>query len=210
VVLLVHKAFRETGQEIATGLARLADADIDPERVRGVADIWNFYSRSLQGHHVHEDDAIWPKVVERKPDFSEIEKQMEQEHGEVDRVLEPAGSAVAAMRTSPDPTTIKAAAEAIAACVRELDEHLDHEEAIAFPVVQQALGRKEFDKMGEEFLRSTPKADLPYAAASLDEMARSVPEAERPPPPPIPVRLLIALSWRRKYRRFVAPLREAS
>jgi hemerythrin-like domain-containing protein len=209
LVLVVHKAFRGIGEEMADGLTAQVDCQ-DAERIQRIADVWDFFTRSLVHHHEGEDEVIWPRVTELRPDFSTIEQQMEKEHGEIDGLLEPAVAAVAAMRKSCDPATVKAAADAIRACVAELDEHLGREEAVAFPVVHDTINREEFDAMGEKFFRSIPKADLPFAAASLDEWARKTPEAERPPPPPLPVRVLLALSWRRKFRKFVAPLREAS
>jgi hemerythrin-like domain-containing protein len=204
---LVHKAFRETGREIAECLAGLDPSDT--QRVSGVADVWEFYSRQLRHHHVNEDDVIWPTLVRRRAAYVEIEREMEKEHEEMDAVLDPADAAVSAMRRSPSTETVKTAADAVAAFDRVLIAHLDHEEQIALPAVHEALGRKEFDKMGEDFLKSIPKDDLPYAAASLDEWAHEVPDRDRPPPPPLPVRLLVALSWRRKYRKFVAPIRAA-
>lgn len=203
---LVHRAFRQTGKEIAEAMPNLVDAD--QEKLARIADIWDFYSRALRMHHVHEDDEIWPVLVQRRPDFAETEAEMKREHGEVDDKLDPADAAAATLRTATDAKTVAVATQAFAACVRKLDEHLDHEEDVALPAVHEAFGQEEFAKMDEHFLRSTPKADLPYAAATLDELARQTPEADRPPPPPLPVRLMLALSWRRKYHKFVAPLRD--
>ena len=206
--LLVHKAFRETGRELSEALAGL-DAS-DTERVNGIADIWEFYSRQLHHHHVNEDEVIWPTLVQRNFAYAELEREMQKEHAEIDAVLDPSDAAVSAMRQSPSPATVKAAADAVAAFAKELNQHLDHEEEIALRALHEALGRAEFDKMGEAFFKSIPKDDLPYAAASLDEWARKTPAADRPPPPPLPARVLTALSWRRKYRKFVAPIRDAS
>jgi hemerythrin-like domain-containing protein len=204
---VVHLAFRATGKEIADAFPGLDNADT--ERVAGVADVWDFYARALSHHHENEDDVIWPRIVERRPDFADVEAEMKREHRDVDTALTSATQAVTALRGSADPAAIKAASDAVAMLVRELDEHLDHEERVALPIVHEAFGREEFEKMEEQFLRSTARGDLPYEAASLDEWARRVPDAERPPPPPLPVRLMLALSWRRKYRRFVEPIREA-
>jgi hemerythrin-like domain-containing protein len=203
---LVHRAFRQTGKEIAEAMPNLVDAD--QEKLARIADIWDFYSRALRMHHVHEDDEIWPVLVQRRPDFAETEAEMKREHEEVDEKLDPADAAAATLRSATDAKTVAVATQTFAACVRKLDEHLDHEEGVAFPFVRDAFGREEFAKLEEQFLRSTPNADLPYAAATLDELARQTPDAERPPPPPLPVRLMLALSWRRKYRKFVAPLRD--
>jgi hemerythrin-like domain-containing protein len=203
---LVHRLFRERGHDLVETFRSLDGAD--RERVARVADVWDFYSRMLRQHHHDEDNVIWPRLKERRPDFAAVEAEMEREHRAVDQDLAAADAGVAAVRrTAADVTK---AAEAVAAVSRGLDEHLDHEERVAFPVVHEALSEAEWAKMEKGFLRSTPKADLPYAAAALEECARRVSDAERPPPPPLPVRLALALSWRRKYRRFSEPFRSAS
>jgi hypothetical protein len=37
-------------------------------------------------------------------------------------------------------------------------------------------------------------------------VVKSLPEADRPPPPPIFVRVMVTLSWRKQYQKFMAPL----
>ena len=54
--------------------------------------------------------------------------------------------------------------------------------------------------------RATPKADLPIVAGILDEVSRSLPPDEQPPPPPLALRVLLTLSWRRRYAKFLEPL----
>jgi hypothetical protein len=48
---------------------------------------------------------------------------------------------------------------------------------------------------------------MPYAVGALDETIRSTPEAERPKGPPLPVKIFLALSWRKKWAGLSEPLR---
>jgi hypothetical protein len=43
-------------------------------------------------------------------------------------------------------------------------------------------------------------------AGALDEVVRGLPKEQRPPPPPMMVRVLVAVSWRKRYGKFVEPL----
>jgi hypothetical protein len=60
--------------------------------------------------------------------------------------------------------------------------------------------------MDNEALKSIPRQYLPKAVGALDEVIRSLPEAERPSGPPPPIRLMLALAWRKKWAEFVKPL----
>ena len=61
-------------------------------------------------------------------------------------------------------------------------------------------------QLGDKAFRSIPKNDLPVIAGAMDEVVRSMPVERRPPPPPLIVRALIALSWRKRYAKFIEPL----
>ena len=84
--------------------------------------------------------------------------------------------------------------------------HLDIEDAQLLPVAAESVDGSEWKRLSDDALRSVPKADLPVAAGALDEVVRSLPPSERPPPPPLLVRMLVAVSWRKRYAKFVEPL----
>ena len=73
-------------------------------------------------------------------------------------------------------------------------------------MIADSIPPAEWDEMSDEQLKSIPKRDLGFAVAALDETMATVPDDERPPPPPLPVRLMLAVSWRRRWRKFIAPL----
>jgi hypothetical protein len=55
-------------------------------------------------------------------------------------------------------------------------------------------------------MRSLPKADLPIVAGILDEVVHGLPREQWPPAPPLFVRVMVAVSWRKRYQEFVEPL----
>jgi hypothetical protein len=83
--------------------------------------------------------------------------------------------------------------------------HLDVEDRELLPAAHAKVPADEWERLGDEALRALPKRDLPVAAASMDDVVRSLPEAQRPPPPPLPLRILMPL-FRRRYAKFIAPL----
>ena len=84
--------------------------------------------------------------------------------------------------------------------------HLDVEDALLLPAAAATVDADEWEKASDRALRAMPKADMPIVAGVFDEVARSLPPEERPPRPPLPVRVLLAVSWRRRYEKFIAPL----
>jgi hypothetical protein len=116
----MHDAFRRD-------LDRLERAVQDPESSRGG---WDVFREELEFHHRAEDEDLWPKVRERasSDEQRKVIDQMVEEHAAV----EPALEAVAqAMEGHGD----------LASAVRDLADvvrtHLEHEERLALPIVEQ-------------------------------------------------------------------------
>jgi hypothetical protein len=74
------------------------------------------------------------------------------------------------------------------------------------PAAARTVDAKEWDDASGRALRATLKSDLPIVAGILDEVTRSLPPEQQPPPPPMMLRLLLAVSWRRRYTKFMAPI----
>lgn len=62
-----------------------------------------------------------------------------------------------------------------------------------------------WDRLDKRALKPIPRRYLPTAVGALDEVIQRMPDAERPPTPP-QIRLMLALSWRRKWTAWVKPL----
>ena len=84
--------------------------------------------------------------------------------------------------------------------------HLDREDAEVFPLYTKWIPYEEWHRLETKALRGIPKPQMPYAVGAIDETIRSTPEAEQPDPPPLPVRVMLALSWRKKWAGLVKPI----
>jgi hypothetical protein len=84
--------------------------------------------------------------------------------------------------------------------------HLDVEDAQVIPAIAESVQPEEWDRLDKQALRSISRQYLPLAVGALDEAVRGLPEPERPPRPLLPIRLMLALSWRKKWAAWVSPL----
>jgi hypothetical protein len=200
--LLVHQSLRVT-------LDRFVDATAKREPVELATVIgprWRLFARGLHTHHEHEDDAFFPAIASHCPDVAPLVAQLTEEHHELVALLDVVDRAVDAFEAQPDAAHQQAVHDAIAAVRDQLVPHLDVEDAKLLPAAAATVDAREWKRLSRDAMRAVPKQDLPIVAGILDEVARSLPSNERPPPPPLLVRFLIATSWRKRYVEFVAPL----
>jgi len=200
--LVVHQTFRLTLERFLTAGERL-----DPATFAAVIpDRWGVLERGLHTHHEHEDSDFFPMIAAASPDQLPLIEQLEREHQELVALLDAVDTAIAALVAAPTDATRSAVHDAIAAVRDTLVPHLDVEDEKLLPAAAATVDTKQWDDASERALRATPKADLPIVAGVLDEVARSLPRDRQPPPPPLALRMMLALSWRRRYAKFLAPL----
>jgi hypothetical protein len=200
--LVVHRSLRVT-------LDRFVDAT-DRIDVALLATVlgprWALFARSLHHHHESEDSEFFPAIVRARADTSTLIQRLEREHRELVTRLDAADAAVAALQHSPGEAAKRSVHDAIAAVRAELFPHLDIEDEQLLPAAAESVRQTEWRRISDHALRTLPKKDLPVVAGALDEVARSLPPDQRPSPPPLFVRVLLTLSWRKRYKRFVDPL----
>jgi hypothetical protein len=200
--LVVHQSLRLTLDRFVNASERLDAqtlADVIPDR-------WAVLERGLHNHHEHEDRDFFPMIAAASPDQLPLITQLETEHQELIALLQAVDTAIDALVHDPTDRTRATVHHTIAAVRDTLVPHLDVEDRQLLPVAAATVDGKQWDEVSEVALRSTPKADMPIVAGILDEVARSLPSAEQPPPPPLMLRVMLALSWRRRYAKFVAPI----
>jgi hemerythrin-like domain-containing protein len=198
----VHKAFR-----LAT--TRLVDATekLEPSQLQHIfGSRWSFYAAVLHHHHHNEDDKIFPALVAVRPDMGALVAKLEDDHQQLVRTMEAVDAAVSAIERTPDAAHQKALHESMVAVRDAFFPHLDIEDEKILPAIAESVSPKQWDRMDKEALKSIPRAHLPIAVGSLDEVIQGLPRAEQPPPPPLPIRLMLALSWRNKFSAWVKPL----
>jgi hemerythrin-like domain-containing protein len=181
---------------------------LEPDALKPVIGrFWEFYAAGLHHHHHTEDTVAFPALVAVRPHLAGLLEELEEDHRNLVVAMDAVQFRVTAFDSQPDPTTQRAMHDSLAALRDDFFPHLDVEDAKVIPVFAEAISPKDWDRMDKQALKSIPRPYLPTAVAALDEVIRSLPEAERPsggPPPPI--RFMLAVSWRRKWAQFVKPL----
>jgi hemerythrin-like domain-containing protein len=200
--LVVHQTLRVLLDRFVSATDRL-----DPAQLAAVInDRWALFARGLHHHHEGEDNSFFPFIVSARPDVGPLIDELVLEHEELVKNLDAVDRAVAALTAQPNEDNKKALHDAIVEVRDQLVPHLDVEDAKLLPAAAESVDPKEWARLGREAMRSLPKDDLPVIAGALDEVVRGLPREQWPPPPPIPVRVMIAVSWRKRYQKFAEPL----
>ena len=202
VLQVVHKTFRLATTRMVDASERLEGSALKPV----IGPFWNFYSAVLHHHHHTEDTAAFPALIAVRPDMGALVDGLEEDHRRLVASIEGVHATVSAFENRPDPATQRALHDALVALRDQFFAHLDVEDGKVVPVFAEAIPPEDWDRMDNEALKSIPRQHLPRAVGALDEVIRSLPEAERPSGPPPPIRFMLAVSWRRKWAAFVKPL----
>ena len=202
IIQAVHNTFR-------TGLTRLIDATakLEPSALATrIGPYWEFYEGILDYHHHNEDDEDFPLLASYYPDIQPLVDQLGADHRQMLEVMARVHAAVDSFEKAPD----VAGRDAINAGAVELRDlffpHLDREDAEVLPMYAKWIPPEVWDKLEKKALKNIPKPQMAYAVGALDETIRSAPEAEQPEGPPLPVKIFLALSWRKKWAGLVQPL----
>jgi hemerythrin-like domain-containing protein len=202
VLQAVHKTFRLATTRMVDVTERLASAELAPI----IGSYWEFYAAVLHHHHHTEDTVVFPALVAVRPHLADLVDKLEADHKDLVVALDAADARVAAFTDHPDRTTQRELHSSMAAIRNEFLPHLDLEDAKIIPALAEAIPPREWDRMDDQALKSIPRPYISKAVGALDEVIRSLPEAERPSGPPLPIRLMLAVSWRKKWAEFAKPL----
>ena len=200
--LVVHQTLRVLLSRFVNATERIEPgvlATVLPSR-------WALFARGLHHHHEVEDTSFFPLIASARPDKQELIDELELQHQQLVARLDAVDAAVAALAAKPGDETRVGAHDTIKAVRDELVPHLDVEDAELLPAAAESVDGEVFKKLSERALRSLDKKDLPVVAGALDEVVRGLPKEQRPPPPPLMVRALVAVSWRKRYEKFIEPL----
>jgi hemerythrin-like domain-containing protein len=202
LIQAVHNTFR-------TGLTRLIDATakLEPSALQSsIGPYWTFYSAILDYHHHNEDEEDFPLLAGYCPDIQPLVDILGADHRQMLKVMAKINSAVESFQKTPD----VAGSDAINAAAVELRDlffpHLDREDAEILPMYAKWIPHNQWAKLETKALKGIPKPQMPYAVGALDETIKSTPESERPEGPPLPVKIFLSLSWRKKWSGLVQPL----
>lgn len=199
---LVHRTFRLATERFVAATAKLPPSTLQTAfRSR-----WEFFNALLDHHHHSEDEDIYPALLAVRPDLKSLMASLAEDHGALTTATREVDHVASAFEEEPGPKQQQALHEAVVAVREALFPHLDVEDAEIIPAIAESMPMKEWNRLDKQALRTIPRKYLPTAVGALDEVIQGLPDAERPLPPPPPIRLLLALSWRKRWTNWVKPL----
>lgn len=202
---LIHRIFRHGLREVrrlvpevaptATGRARAVDAHL------------RFLLDGLHHHHTGEDEMIWPVLSERLGPEAHLVARMEPQHQRIDEEVTRVRRVSSQWAERPVPELADALTAAIRTLLEVLEAHLDEEERVVVPLIDEHLSATEWEDMGRRIFEKFAPRERPIAMGQLLEVARDD-EAQRMfADLPAPVRVLWAVAGKRQYRRYIGAMR---
>lgn len=202
---IIHRIFRYQFAEVRGLVPQVPAAD--STRVRAVAGHLELLLDGLHMHHSTEDDLIWPKLLDRATLDAPLVKRMEEQHQQIDVSIGHVRSAMATWRSAPTEAASAALADGIGKFLVILEAHLDEEEQVVVPLIDQHLTEAEWQTVGERGFEKFTPAQRWIALGQMVEVATpdeaSMMFSDLPPP----VKVLWQLSGKRKYRRYITSVR---
>jgi hemerythrin-like domain-containing protein len=194
----MHEALRRDATRLEAIAPRLEGTLIPAS----VEDGWHAFRGELVRHHNAEDEDLWPLLrthLREANDLHQVDLMVD-EH----RQLEASINAVD--RGFTNHTGIAAAADAL---VRDLRDHLDHEEHAIFPLLERHLSRREWRRFLLTERRRTPLRHRPdflaWVLEDATERDRAAVLDELPPPGRVVYRRILAPRYAARRRWQLEP-----
>jgi hypothetical protein len=196
----IHRAMR---RDAATRGPRARVGD--QRRARRLARWYGHFLASIEHHHQREDLVVWPLLVDRDPSFAAETAALQHDHEVLDDALHSVARALCDLvdGTVADPGLLVATATRLR---HHLDEHLDREEAAAFPRIARSFTADEYHEVEKELREGLSMSELAFEAPwILDGLAAEQAEAMIGEVP-VALRVLYYLAFRPRYQRIAAVL----
>jgi hemerythrin-like domain-containing protein len=196
----VHSFFRREFR-LAGGVVRRVEAG-DGKRAQVVADHVDLLTRTLHHHHTHEDELIWPKLLQRVPEeLAPIVRLMEAQHGRVDALIaeiDEIRPRWAVTGGAPDRDRL---ADLLDQLYVHLSEHLDAEEERVLPIIARNITEEEWHEVGERARMSNRKDQMSLVLGMLQYDGDPEAIAMMLAAAPAPVRYIVPKLSRRAFRK---------
>jgi hypothetical protein len=166
---LVHRVFRREFAAIPELIAAVPDGD--SARAKVVGGHLTFMLLALHNHHAAEDETVWPLLHNRVPARADDIERMERQHSAIVAAVDRVRAGLEVWVGSPGGPTTHQMLDAVAELGAVVVEHLDDEELIAVPIIQEHLTQDEWDaavKRGTAFLTSHPRLAMVQGGLVLD------------------------------------------
>jgi len=185
-MLVIHNMFRREFA-LMPGLVGAVVAG-EHDRAQIIGDHVQAVIALLHGHHTHEDEDIWPLLLDRCTRAARLVGLMQGQHHQVATLLHEVDEALSIWRDAVTVESREALANVLARVIPALTEHLSAEEDRVVPLMEQYITVAEWhETMGSEL--ATDPAQLPLTIGllmyegdpdSIDQFIASMPADARP------------------------------
>jgi hemerythrin-like domain-containing protein len=204
-MVLVHRVFRRELHDVNPLIDGVADGDV--ARAQVVGEHLAFILAALHHHHMAEDDLVWPKLQARIPANNKDIQRMSTQHAAIATAVHRVEKLLQTWMRSGRRNCGQQLVAGVAELSALVDEHLDDEERVALPIIENHLKDDEWQatiKQGASFLSARNlrlgivMGGMVLDAASRDEGRAFIANM------PLPQRLMVQLFGARTtaaYRR---------
>ncbi|MEW9554673.1 hemerythrin domain-containing protein [Nonomuraea sp. NPDC050783] len=170
---IAHRAMRGDTRRLARLMDGVAAGDehAGAARLKAIATFTRKLCAGIHHHHQAEDNVLWPVIV--RSAGAEVDlSDLTDDHTQLDPLL--AEITGAADRLGTDPSAAKRMAQGLGTLADLLDEHIEEEERLLFPVIDAYVSEQDWKTVENEVRKGGDIAfDLPRIAqyARPEEMA---------------------------------------
>jgi hemerythrin-like domain-containing protein len=204
-MLAIHQVFRD-----AFSLAPQLVGSVCNDTESRVATVAAYYSNvlaMLHAHHEGEDELVWPKLIERAPDQSDLVGRMQEQHAQLLDALVDAERRLAEWTAESDIDRGASLAAALATLGVRCAAHFDEEERRILPLAAEHFSVEEWGELPGHGMRAFSGDRVWLILGLIQEQmppqARAEMEANMPPP----VREMWQGPGRAQFEAFIAELR---
>jgi hemerythrin-like domain-containing protein len=203
---LIHAAVRRDLNRLSSALRGFTEGDVD--RARDLSLAFGNLRRELTQHHESEDTHIWPMLSGVGVD-AELLGAMEAEHHAMAEALAATDAAMTTLARTGSAADAAAARASVVRTQEVVERHLSHEEKELEPYIHKYGDTPEWKAVEKKLRRQPPNVAGPFFAWLTDGMTADH-RAFLRTHVPMPVVVLLAKLFGRRYYREVAPVWRAA
>ena len=204
-MIRLHRVFRET-----LGMAPALIGSVDPGDKGRVTTVATFYANVLAFLHVHhegEDELVWPKLLERCPEYAATVQLAADQHLGILGALDTAEMRLAEWQQDPSAEKGAALAVALVTLSAGLTEHLDNEERTILPLAEEYITVEEWGQLPEHGMKNFRGDKLWLIMGLIREQMTEEQLANMDTHMPPPVRQFWVEQGEPMFREFIADVR---
>jgi Hemerythrin HHE cation binding domain len=144
----------------------VAGAHGNPTRAKLLADLVLFGVSGLRFHHHVEDDEYWPAIVAKGANGALLEP-LQASHRELDPMLDRLETEAGRLKTDPTDATLASVAELLPGFRDHVRAHLDEEEPIMFPMLDEYISDPEAHAIAARAAKTAPRKGISWLMGAI-------------------------------------------